>query len=106
MFIVIVLVATSVMAFGLLVVIILALLKFKQKVANASVDEELKVMYLEVAKEEGSIGEGPSATVYRAVTVGRKMVAVKRLKEKNAETSDLEERILFRVTDHPHVVTF
>lgn len=34
------------------------------------------------------------------------MVAVKYLKEEKAETSDLEERILLRVSNHRHIVTF
>lgn len=56
----------------LLVVIILTLLRFKQRVANASVEEELTVMNLESVKKEGSLGEGPSAIVYGAVMGGGK----------------------------------
>ncbi|KAJ0978856.1 hypothetical protein J5N97_014330 [Dioscorea zingiberensis] len=99
-------VSALVVVFTLLVLIILAFRKFRRRDGNTSADEELKVMNLEANKEAGCIGEGPSAIVYRADMVGGTRIAVKYLKEDNTETFDLEERILLRVSSHPHIVSF
>ncbi|PON97612.1 Phosphate-induced protein [Trema orientale] len=85
--------------------IALTLLRRKAKrISRTKSDEGVMLMNIDILDEENQIGEGPSAVVYRAVSADRGLVAVKCLRNRDAQT-ELEQEILLKSSLHPNIIS-
>ncbi|KAH7542207.1 hypothetical protein FEM48_Zijuj02G0048800 [Ziziphus jujuba var. spinosa] len=83
--------------------VILALNKKGKLISRRDSDEGLMLITIDTIREENRIGEGPSATVYRAVS-NDGYIAIKCLRNRAAHT-ELEQEILLKCSSHPNIIS-
>lgn len=102
---VIVAVVLVVVGIGFLLALVgLWLLRKRKHTNRADSNENLTVIRVAVNGHQNQIGEGPSATVYRADLADGSSVAVKSPREVTSQTK-LEEEVLLKSSCHPNIIS-